>query len=314
MPLKKTIIIFLLLIVPITFCFTQQNIDVSARFYDKELYRINGRIYIKIEIINNSPAPFRFELSDYRVFNIDFDVRTLDNQKLPHTEKFIIRKNTNQPIFFRQVTLETGERYGFIEDLTDYVQIEEPGAYKVTTLFFPELNAGTEQTVLRSNTLELTVRPPEEKPDLKTIQDYEKMAQLQRRSLSPDEVVSYTIEARQQSEWEKFFLYLDLESLLRRNPAREREYLRLSEEDRRDMLQEYKDQLKNERVDGDIVVIPQDFSIIKTTYTPTEGTVKVRMEFEYPNYTEIKEYTYYVRRRDDVWFIYDYEVRNLGTE
>jgi hypothetical protein len=260
------------------------------------------------------PHGFRFELSNYRVFNIDFDVRTTNNRKLEHTEKYIIRKKTKQPIFFRDITLQTGERYGFIEDLTDYIRITEPGAYLVTALFYPDLNAGVDQTPLRSNTLHLTVRPPEEEPELKTIQDYEKMAVLQRESLPPDEVVSSTIQARQRSQWDKFFLYLDLESLLRRNPTRERQYLSLSEEEQRQMLQEYKEDLKNERVEGDIVVIPSDFSIMKTTYTPTEGKVIVREEFQYQNYTEIKQYTYYVRRRDQVWFIYDYEVENLGTE
>lgn len=313
--LKNIVVFIFILFVLVTPAFSQtDDVQVSIRFYNKQLYRIDSNIYIKIEITNNSPSPFRFELSDYRVFNIDFDLRTEDNRQLPHTERFKTRKNTNQPVFFRTVTLETGERYGFIEDVTDYIKIDSPGAYYLNTLFYPTLDGSGEITPLRSNTLQLTIRPLEEKPELETEKDYETMAELKRQSLSPDEVVSFTLRARQRSQWDRFFLYLDVESLLRRNQTRERRFLRLSEEEQRVMLQNYRDQLKAQTVDGDIVVVPQDFRIIKTTYTPTEGTVKAELEFEYPEYTEIKEYTYYVRFRNDVWFIYDYEVRNVGTK
>jgi len=140
------------------------------------------------------------------------------------------------------------------------------------------------------------------------------LLRLRKVSLPPDEVVAYTLHARQKSQWDSFFLYLDVESLLKNDPARRRRYLQLSQEDQMRMLEDYKQQLMNEQVDGDIIVIPEEFEVIKTEYTPEEATVQVIERFQYPGYVERKRYTYYLKKRDNVWFIYDYSVRNLGTE
>ena len=69
-----------------------------------------------------------------------------------------------------------------------------------------------------------------------------------------------------------------------------------------------------ERIDTDIVAIPEKFEIKKTTYSQTEGKVIVIEWFKNQNFREKKEYTYYVQQRDGIWRIYDYDVNNLGTE
>ena len=67
-------------------------------------------------------------------------------------------------------------------------------------------------------------------------------------------------------------------------------------------------------MDEDILVIPQEFEILNTQYTPSQGTVTVIEKFAYPDYTEVKEYTYYLERRENIWLIVNYEVMNIGTE
>jgi hypothetical protein len=37
-------------------------------------------------------------------------------------------------------------------------------------------------------------------------------------------------------------------------------------------------------------------------------------KFKYPDYTELKQYTYLLKRSDRYWIIYDYEIKNLGTQ
>jgi hypothetical protein len=49
-------------------------------------------------------------------------------------------------------------------------------------------------------------------------------------------------------------------------------------------------------------------------YNNLEGTVTVLEKFRVGNYTERKRYTYYLRRKDDIWTVVDYSVVNLGTE
>ena len=80
------------------------------------------------------------------------------------------------------------------------------------------------------------------------------------------------------------------------------------------MIQDYKLDLMQSRIDNAIVAIPESFYIEKTVYTQTEGSVSVIQWFKYDTFKEKKRYTYSVQKRDEVWHIYDYTVENLGTE
>ena len=99
-----------------------------------------------------------------------------------------------------------------------------------------------------------------------------------------------------------------------RNPETEQSYRRSSDAERREMLQNYKRELSSETADEVILLIPDEYEIIKTEYTTQNGKVIALLKFRYPGYTEIKEYTYYLNRKDKIWYIYNYIVRNLGTE
>jgi hypothetical protein len=144
--------------------------------------------------------------------------------------------------------------------------------------------------------------------------DVETNAVLVREKLAPDQVVEYLITARQKSQWEKFFLYLDLEAMITRDAPRQRKWLAEGEEGRRRMLDQYRLELQNTVTDGDIATIPTEFSIERTLYNNLEGTVTVLEKFRTGNYTERKRYTYYLHRKDDIWTVIDYSVINLGTE
>lgn len=291
------------------------DVGVDIRFFDKSIYFPESDIFVKISISNESGRTYRFRLADNRVFNVDFDVRTLTNVTVRHSQEFITERNADQPVFFREVSIEPGEELSFVENLRDYVAIPGPGMYVISARFYPELVRGPPGSALTSPPLVLSVRPSVAAAAAAGIRiDEETGEVLQRVGMPPDEVVRYTLNARQRGQWEKFFLYLDLESLYQSNPARERRYRELSEDERRATIEEYRNELRQQVVDTDILVIPTDFDIVRTTYTPDMGSVVVDEEFAYEDYTEIRRYTYYVRRRDEVWEIYDYDVRNLGTE
>jgi hypothetical protein len=189
-------------------------------------------------------------------------------------------------------------------------------------LFYPELYlhgpvagepVGTAEP-LRSNMLTLSVRPEVLFEEERAMIEAETGERIQRQPLPPDEVVDYMLNARQRSQWEKFFLYLDLESLYVKNPGRAEAFRRMSEENRRAAIARYKEQLRSETVDVDILVIPAEYDIIQTRYTPLEAEVTVIERFRYRDYVEIKRYTYYLERRDNIWVVTDYEIVNLGTE
>jgi len=218
-----------------------------------------------------------------------------------------------------------------VEDLRHYININQPGSLVISARLYPELyrsdtatpaaiNGGSHPAysgALESKRLSLTVRPAVVTgPDgIPLEMDIATNAQLVRERLAPDQVVDYTITARQRSQWEKFFLYLDLESMLKaRNAELQRKWLVESEEGRRRMIEQYRQELRNAITDNTISVIPSSFEIERTQYNSFEGEVSVLQKFKSTNFTEVKRYTYILRQKDNIWNIVDYAVVNLGTE
>ena len=287
-------------------------VDFNIRYYDRSIYYTDSPIYIKVEITNNSMETYRFKLADLRPYSIDFSLKTLQHRELNHSDRFIMERNTNHQIFFREISLEPGESYSFIEDLTDFIDIDEARQYRLQGKFYPEL--ASSGNYLLSNTLSLSVRPSTMSDPVMDRIEEETGQILKAEALSPDEVVSYVINARQRSQWEKFFLYLNLEDLFLRNPGNEEKFRRASEADRMFLIEEYRQSLQAETIDQDLLVIPHEFRILKTVYTEDEGTVDVLVKIKYPDFTELKQYTYQLQKNMGIWYIVNYEVRNLGTE
>ena len=80
------------------------------------------------------------------------------------------------------------------------------------------------------------------------------------------------------------------------------------------MIEQFKEELRQTTIDQEISVIPTSFEIQKTDLPASEGTVIVQEKFRYPDYTEVKSYTYHLKKADRYWIIDDYEIKNLGTE
>ena len=313
----KRLIISVLLLLGVGFSLSADQhagIEFAIRFYNKEIYFPDSRILIKAEIINNSAETYRYKVSPDRVFNIEFGVRTLANESLDPAPEFIIARNSDQAIFYREYSLEPGERFGFVEELGDFITISAPGEYVVHAHFFSELFNAMAGDVMKSNLLSLSVLPGNARSGVQDIIDRETGLVLTQLALPPDEVVIYMLNARQRSQWEKFFLYLDVEGLYLQNPENERRYMRLSDEERRASVKRFAEALRSEATEDDFLLIPSEFDIQKTSYTRNEATVLVLEKFQYQNYTEVKQFTYYLSRKDMAWTVYRYDVKNLGTE
>jgi len=306
------------------------GVDFNIRFFDRRIYYVEGDpIYIQLTITNNSPLTYRFKLADERAFSLDFDARTTSNRSLEPADTLIRKRTQYQQIFFREIAVESGESFSFVEDLRHYINISHPGSLVVSARLYPELyrpgairtaavnGAPPPSGALESKRLSLNVRPAlVTGPDgIPLEMDVATNAQLVRERLAPDQVVEYMITARQKSQWEKFFLYLDLESmLLAHDSALQRKWLTESEEGRRRMIEQYRQELRNSVTDGTISVIPTSFDIERTQYNSFEGSVSVLQKFKSAYFTELKRYTYTLRQKDNIWTIVDYSVVNLGTE
>ena len=301
------------------------GIDVHIGFYDKKIYYLDqaAEIRLRVTVVNRSLTAIRFRVADDRVFNLDFEVRTLANVQLRHSRDFSMRRDAHQHVFFRDVELQAGEEYSFVVALPDYIQVDKVGVLTVQGFFYPELMRHPDSRRIASNVVAFHVRPavPTERERELLAADTGKLMQREDLlALPPDEVVEFTIRARQQDKMEeRFFLYLDVESLMLQSAEWRRRHERLSEEGRRDLVAEYRAELRKQAVDqgsGDegIILKPSEFEILNTQYTPTEGTVTVLEKFRYRDFAEVKEYTYYLERRGRLWVITSYEVMNLGSE
>lgn len=319
-----------LLIIPAIFLFGQSltaqstnlpdysEASVSIKYFDRTVYypgeTDTNPVNVHITIKNNGNETLRFKLADDRAFSADFNVFTVKNNKLPQTEKLIEKRTTNTTVYFREISLEKGEEYSFVENLKEYVQVTEPSVFYVELLFYPELYK-SKYISLKSNRLTLEVHPSVTAAANRFLPvEVKTQTILQPQDISPDKVVEQTIIARQKSLWDQYFLYMDVPSLMQRNASVKRRYISVSADERQKMEENYKNDLMASRLDNDIIAVPEKFQIERTTYTPTEGTVTVIEWFKYPNFYEKKSYTYKVRQREGIWQIYDYVVVNLGTE
>ncbi|HET6450327.1 MAG TPA: hypothetical protein VFI08_03410 [Spirochaetia bacterium] len=286
----------------------------SVRFFDQKVYFLGDPIKIEAVITNTGIDTLRFKVADNKYFNFEFDVRSTTNVGLEHARQFTTGRSSDQPVFFREMDLQPGEKYGIVVDLTEYVRFDSAGQYVVQATFYPDLFRGMGSVGVTSNRLALNVRPAVVTEEEKAVVEAQTGALNARQVLPPDEVVGFTIAARQKSQWEKFFLYLDLDSLLRKNPEKDRSYRNATEAMRRQMVEQFRQQLEAQTIRQDISVVPTSFDIQNTSYTPAEATVQVLEKFKYPDYTELKSYTYHLVRSDKWWVIDDYSIRNLGTQ
>ena len=309
-----------------TLVFAQNNEDVegkriSIRFYTKSVYYPGGEgsepIFVKVSITNNSADVMRFKLADDRSFSMDFSLLNTRNQEIAHNEGWKRKRAANGHIYFREISLEQGETYSFVENIKTYLDIENAGVYVIKALFFPELKKLPDNTEahLVSNALTLEIKPSPHALALGTLPVSEATAEiLKPQAIPPDQVINYMLIARQKSLWQQFFLYMDVDRMISKDSARGRKFQAESEMGRLNMIEVYKRDLSRSHIDKDIAAIPIEFKIEHTAYTSTEAQVKVIEWFQYRNFREKKRFTYYLSSRDGIWMLYDYLVENLGTE
>ncbi len=291
-----------------------QPISLSLAYEDKAIYVPGSDVFITFTIRNESGGTFRFKLAENRMFSVDLEVRSLTNQALPPARQFTTQRTSNQQLFYRDVALEPGEAFSFTENLRHYVDLDRTGVFVVRGRLYPELIAG-EPVLEAVNTLRLTVQPDLRGEDLVRLRiDQETGVILDRAALPPDEVVEYMLTGLQRGSWNRFALYLDLEGLLLSDPVRSRAYRRMSQPEQRERLALYAEELEEQLADPQLSAVPTDFRMVRTTYDPNEATVIMDLRFAYPRFTEVKRYTYFLRRTDAVWYIHDYAVTNLATE
>ena len=295
-----------------------EGVELSLRLYNKRIYTPNSPVELHVGVVNSSSRPFSFHVADNKIFSLDLSVKNLHNESLDPTQEYIRRRSSNQQVLYREIRLLPGEEYAFVIELSAFVRITEPGVYFVQASMKPEIETPER---LDSNEITLHVRPGEMTQQEQKYADEQleerEIETLKRQDLAPDEVVRYMIDARRNGEWKKFFLYLDVQSLMLEHRLRKEQWKRRSDSQRQEMIEEYKDMLRSSMVNNEILLIPTSFRVVGYQVNlngEEEAEVRVRSRFKYQDFTEIKLFTYYLHRKEKYWEIYRYEVTNEGTE
>ncbi|MCF7939754.1 MAG: hypothetical protein K9L68_14245 [Spirochaetales bacterium] len=308
------------------------SVTLSLRLYNKQIYFEDSTVEMLAEIRNEGSKEFSFQLAEEHMLNLDIELKTARNRR-DRIERKSPPWNDIRPILYREMTLKPGERFSFHLRLSRYYELDESGTYYLRAAFYPSMinsiihgasyqrRSGeefSEQQAVFSEWLPITIEPgsssgfPQE--DLQELAKSEAPI-LTARSMPPDEVVEYTLKARQNENWNKFFLYMDIEKIYRQTDEHDDLYRYSSQEERTRLLDEFKSLLKQEKIDnGAISLKPLDFDIIQTTYQDRKGEVLAKVRYGYPNYTETKWFRYTLERITGIWYITGYTVETRTTE
>ena len=294
------------------------DVTCSIRYYNKKIYYTGDAVEIRVELYNNSHDNFSFQTTDPKYFNTIMVLKDITGRELKDKYKVTREIAPSQPVYYRNMIIQPGEVFAFNIRLNDVLDVSESGVYFIQLEFFPDLY---DNKSIKSNIIDLSIRPNLGISEVQRIIDQETGEILKKEKKAPDEVVKYTIEALQKSEFDKYFLYIDIENIMLKSKDRLERYNRMSEMDRKKNLDEYKQMLiKNMQVDyrtaapEAIIYRPFSYKILKTWYTEQNAEVIVMEKFKYEQLIEVKEYTYKLRKNDSIWTIYDYIVVNKGTE
>lgn len=290
------------------------NPSVNIRFYNKKIYTPDSQIQILVELENETQNPIAFFLADNKLYNVKVRVSSLKGVLCDPSDFYLKTMALQEPYRYKEVVLQPNERYSFRLTLSDYVVIDKAESYEVSVRFYGNLIRNSGEASV-SNTLYLNIGTEEENRPQTTDRKAAASKESQKRiKMAPDKAVAFTIDAMMNRKWDDFFLYIDLESLYLKNADRKEQYLSRPEEIRKALLQDYRSKMTEGNAEKEFVLIPSRYEITLTTYNETNAQVTVLEYFDRVTFTEKKEYKYRLEKKDSIWMIEDYIVRNLGID
>lgn len=310
--MKKTILFTLFAL--LTISAYSQPISVNIEFTHPKIFKMNEDIYIDVKLSNKEETPYSSLIAQDKRYSFDFELTSLQNKQQKHSAEYSNFFNRVQPVFHSVVRLEENEGYTYRILLNDYFDMNITGQYILKCVYYPEmkLSNSVNNTVVKSNSITLNILPTNS--DEYFIQ--EQIAAEQEKSLvmekkAPDEVVDYMLKARINGEWEKFFLYIDLDKMISADITFGKRYKKADSDKQQEILREYKEYLKKDKI-NEISYLPCQFEIIKTEYTAGSGKVDAFVMFKEHDYIDKKYYTYFLKKQDDKWKITNYTVSNTS--
>lgn len=313
--MKKILFLTTILFWATTQIFAQiTNPNVTIRFYNKKIYTPETPIQLLVELENTTNEPITFYLADNKIHNVKIKAASLKGVLCDPSDFYLKSMALQEPYPYKETVLLPNESYSFRILLADYVKFDKAEPHEITLYFYGNLSDRAGEAVA-SNNLYLNMEEGEEIPlPARAREVNTKKENAKRVKMAPDRIVAYTIDAMMNRNWSDFFLYIDLESLYLKNADRKEQYFSRPEEIRKALLNDYRAKITEGNAEKEFVLIPSKYEITLTAYNDSTAQVTVHEYFDRVTFTEKKEYQYRLGKKNSIWIIEDYAVRNLGIE
>jgi hypothetical protein len=292
------------------------SISVHLKFHNREIYYVDRPILVEFQIVNHSNDPYLFVTSYNKQFTFDFDIRTTTNRPIEHSKVYTIDASRFEPILNDKIALKNDEVYGVRIDIGQWFDLFEPGEYIIRGIFYPNLKTGLDSDVrlYSDNELYLYLNPAYTE-QIRLAEREDEIRKLKAESLPPYEVVRVSLEALQDDDFEKYFIYVDFETFIDQFENASNLYDSASDANKPAIIEyQFKPYLRGENELEEMPFlehIPRSFDIVRTEIERNDAVVEVIEDFEYGSIRRKKRYKYYLHLYDDKWLLQRYEVVNL---
>ena len=191
----------------------------SIRYQDKNIHYPGDEIPLKLTLSNTEEPgadDLVFYLADDPRQSFGFDLRSLAGEPAPMADGLasaLSRKGA-----YRVVHLSPGQELSITVALNDWADLSNPGQYRLTGFFYPQLRDQSARASRSDSVLDLSVLPDSDRRWEDEL-DQEIREALTARDLDPWGTVRETLDGRRESRFNRAILYIDTESMSRILPG-----------------------------------------------------------------------------------------------
>ncbi len=294
------------------------DLVMKVELGNPKIYKEGDNIYLNVVLLNKSGTVQSSYISEDKRHSFDFSIVTTRNQEIEYKKEYITYFYRVQNIYMSKITLMEEEGYLYKILLNDYYDLNMTGQFYITGYYYPNLKTNNDRSnAIKSNQLVINIREKnfDDRHFVNTVEidDTNGTPVETLKKIPPDEVVDYMLSARMKRNWDRYFLYMDMNELIKTNTIFGRDFNKKNLEQQRELIKNYKDYLKKDNI-NDINFLPHKFDIVKTTYSQSEAKVDVIVQFKTLDFIEQRYYTFFLHKNGEYWFVYSYEVMDMGIK
>ena len=309
-----SILIIVTMFIISNFTYSKNKIDENLKCYievEKKQYKLGEPIVVKLSIYNESSDVIDLKISDKIYHNFNFLVKTLKNRVVAEKDEFFLLKETeytsaskeNDKLNIKTVKLHPKEYYGKSFNLLNYYKLEKEGNYVVTAYFYPIPNVLHNHKYIESQMIQIDIQGSLQEGKLKEKRFYEIKKELENIK-TPDGTLDYVLKSASEKNYEKYFVFIDFESLIDVFPVYKNRYQKVKPSKRRFIIEIFKDYIKN-----NFLKDMKEYNIVKTIIIKDKAYINVNIENKNGSKSR---YIFSFYKKNDVWYLFNYIVVNIN--